>query len=84
MDSLILLALVVVVGTPTISLMAFVRTGRLRKLLDQQYLEHRREVSNLKQEIAALHSALARLSKQMEPRASTATSPPAETPAIVR
>ena len=56
MDSLILLALVAVVGIPALSLIAFVRTGRLRNLLDEQASKHQRDVSALKQEIAALHA----------------------------
>jgi hypothetical protein len=80
MESLALLALLFVVGIPTISLVALVRTGRLRKLLDEQYSEHLRDVSDLKQEIAALHSGLTRISKQVDQFAvSTSAAPNPET-----
>jgi hypothetical protein len=89
MDSLILLALVAVVGIPALSLIAFVRTGRLRNLLDEQASKHQRDVSALKQEIAALHGALSRLSRQVDERASRdsavpSAEKPAHVPSVVR
>jgi hypothetical protein len=82
MEGLALLAIVFLVGIPTISLVALVRTGRLRKLLDEQYSEHLRDASALKQEIDALHSALMRVSKQVDERpGATADARSAEIPA---
>ena len=80
MESLILLAVVVIIGIPLVAIVALVRVGSLRKLVDSQYNENVRTVSNLNQEIADLRNSLAKVSSQLDwqktaARGSAATDP---------
>jgi len=66
MESLILLAAVVLIGIPLVAIIALVRVSSLRKLVDNQFDENLRTVSKLNHEIADLRNSLARLSSQLE------------------
>ena len=82
MESLFLLAVVFIIGIPLVAIVALVRVGGLRKLVDSQYNETVRTVSNLNQEIADLRNSLAKVSSQLDwqktaARGSEATGPEA-------
>jgi hypothetical protein len=63
MESLFLLAIVVIIG---IAIVALVRVSSLRKLVEGQYNENLRTVWELKREIADLRNSLAGVSSQLE------------------
>ena len=66
MESLFLLAVVFIIGIPLVAIVALVRVGSLRKLIDSQYNENLRTVSKLNQEMADLRSSLARVSSELD------------------
>jgi hypothetical protein len=66
MESLILLAVVVIIGIPLVAIVALVRVGSLRKLVDSQCNENIRTVAELNRKIADLHNSLARVSSQLD------------------
>src|ERR1700683_4023875 len=82
MESLFVPAVIVIIGIPLVAIVALVRLSSLRKLVDSQYNENIRTVSDLNRQIADLRTSLARVSSQLEGQktaapASAATDPEA-------
>jgi hypothetical protein len=75
MEFLGLLAVGVLIGIPVMAIIALVRTGTMRRLLDESAWEYRDKISDLRREIADLRHELARISQRVDGQ-STA-SPPA-------
>lgn len=60
------LAIGFLLGIPTIAIIALVRTGRLRRRLDEDSWEYREKISELEKEITGLRRDLAQLSRRVE------------------
>jgi hypothetical protein len=75
MEFLGLLAVGLLIGIPVMAIIALVRTGTTRRLLDEFAWEYRDKISELRKEIADLRHELARISQRADGQ-STA-SPPA-------
>lgn len=77
MESLILLAIVVIIGIPLVAIVALVRVSGLRKLVESQYNENLRTVWGLNREITDLRNSLAVVSSQLEGQKTAAPAPAA-------
>jgi len=79
MEILVLLAVGLLVAIPTIAVIALVRTGELRQLLNEQSFEFRDKITDLTGEIVRLHRKLAEVSRQVgQPSTAVSTTPDAE------
>jgi hypothetical protein len=94
MEGFFLLVGLGVLALPVLAIEAWVRTGTLRRLLDDRYQEYERTVSDLKDEIAKLRRSLADVTAKpattkdsassetgTETARSEATTPPIKAPA---
>jgi hypothetical protein len=79
MDLLVLLAVGLLIGFPIAAIVALVRTGSLRRLLDENYLEFRDKFTDLTGDIARLKREVAELSRRLDQQsAAPATAPSVE------
>ena len=77
MEFLALLAVGLLFGIPGMAIIALVRTGTMRRLLDESALEQRDKISELRREIADLRHELVRVSQRVDGQSAASPSAPA-------
>ena len=90
MEGLILLLAGLVLAIPVIAIVALVRSGKVRQLLEESNTEHRREIDVLRAEVANFRRELSQLKERVSQQgasahpAQTATEPLATTAAAIK
>jgi uncharacterized membrane protein len=81
MESLLVLAVLVLLVGPILGIAAFIRSGRMRRLFDEQEQQYKSTVSALRGEIADLRRSLAKVTERLDTQTAGASSvqpPPPE------
>lgn len=90
MEGLILLLAGLVLAIPVMAIVALVRSGKIRQLLEESNTEHRREIDVLRAEVASFRRELSQLRERVAQQgvsahpAQTATEPLTTAPAAIK